>query len=584
MKFLRLLLLVLIAGRAALAATPGLYPAPPGPFTQIARKGHPAAQIILPAQPTELETFAASELQNYLARISDAKLPIVKEGERTAHRRSIFLGRTAKAAAAGVVPAEAVMGRDGFTIRSVSGGLIVQGRNDLGTLFGICELLERQFDVRWFMPGEIGEHIPRQPTLRLGSWDFTFKPSFRVRRVGEGEWSLHQRMNAYVSVAGRSVGVNWKWHFHTFALLMPPEEYFATHPEYFALVKGERKVTDSKTHGNQLCTSNPEVVREIARKMIATLDAEPDIEIIALSPNDGDGFCECANCRALDEPGRDWFARYSQRLATFNNQVARLVAAKHPRVLIKVGAYAMYARPPQGDEFRAEPNLLYQLCHLYFCHNHPIGSDQCRAGATFKAGPEFQPNQEFRRLLDQWSGLSSNLFVYEYYSIGGMAKAELPWPMIHTLRDDIPYYRNHGAQGFFTQLSDNLWHRLGLNYYLAAKLCWDADLNADALLADYFSKFYGPAAEPMEKYFLTMERAMQAWNGCVSYGLQGVTGMKTIGPKIFTPAVMQQLAACLEQAEPRATSDPLRAKRVALARQMYSETQKALAAIKSNQP
>ena len=77
--------------------------------------------------------------------------------------------------------------------------------------------------------------------------------------------------------------------------------------------------------------------------------------------------------------------------------------------------------------------------------------------------------------------------------------------MVHTMRSDIPYYRDRGVEGFYTQLSESTWHRLGLNYYVAAKLCWNADLDADALLDDYFDGFYGPAAGPMGDYFMAMD-------------------------------------------------------------------------------
>jgi hypothetical protein len=558
------------------SASAGLFKAPCGPFADVVRAGLPKAQIVLPAQSSYLEQFAAAELQTYLARISGAKLPVLAESEADGASFAFFLGNTRKAATAGVTPDEQRMGRDGFALRSVPGGLIVLGRNDLGTLFGVYELLERHFDVRWFMPGDMGEHVPRRETLRLGQVNLVFKPSFRVRWVGNGEWSLRQRMNAYIKAGERDVGINWKWHFHSFRLLIPPEKYHAEHPDYFALVKGKRTVTDSKTHENQLCTANPDVVKEVARNLIATLDAEPGIEIITLSPNDGGGFCECDLCRALDEPGRDWFAKYSRRLALFNDQVAKLVREKHPRVLIKTGAYAMYARPPLDPDYRPDPNQLVQLCHLYFCHNHPVGSDACRAGPTYKPSPEFQPNQEFRQILDQWGKLSPHLFVYEYYTISGMSRAGLPWPVVHTLRRDIPFYRQRGVEGFYTQFNEGQFYQLGLNYYLTAKLCWDADLNVEALLTDYFEKFYGPAAAPMRDYFMTMERSMQQWNGCVSYGLQGVTGMKVIGPKIFTPEVLARMGARLEKAERLSAGDETLARRVSLARRMYAETQQAL--------
>ena len=112
-----------------------------------------------------------------------------------------------------------------------------------------------------------------------------------------------------------------------------------------------------------------------------------------------------------------------------------------------------------------------------------------------------------------------------------------------------------------------------------AKLCWNADLNVDALLEDYFEKFYGPAAAPMRDYFMAMERSMQRWNGCVSYGLQGVTGLKVIGPKVFTPEVMARMRASLERAELLTVGDETLAKRVGLARRMYGETQQVLETI-----
>ncbi len=568
---------MILSGLLLSSAVAGALYEPAGePFASIVVGGKGQAQIVTPAKPTTLEQFAASELQSYFEKISGAKLPIVEESQKDSVRYTFFLGNTRRALQAGVATDERTMGRDGFTLRSVSEGLIVLGRNQLGTLFGVYELLERYYDVRWFMPGDIGEYVPQHETLKMGQVNLTYKPSFRVRWVGLDEWALRQRMNVFVRIGKKNVGIKWKWNFHTFSKLMPPKKYYAEYPEYFAMVNGKRTVTDSKSHGNQLCTTNPDVIRIVGENLNAVLDADPDIEIITLSPNDGGGFCECDKCVALDEPGRDWFAKYSRRLAIFNNQIAKLVKQKHPDVLIKVGAYAMYARPPLDADYRPEENLFFQLCHLYFCHNHPLGSKGCKAGETYQPSKSFQPNQEFCKILDQWKDLSPHLFVYEYYTIGGTSRSNLPWPLVHTMRSDIPYYRDHGVEGFYSQQDGNLWHRLGLNYYVAAKLCWNADLNVDALLDDYFEKFYGSAAEPMRDYFMAMEQSMQQWNGCASYGLQGVNGLRVIGHKIFTPPVMQRMRGGLEQAEQLTAREKTLSARVAMVRKMFDETKTAL--------
>lgn len=552
-----------------------LYKPAPGPFFEIIKSGKVNSQIIIPSKPSHLEEFAASELQKYFKMMSQAELPIIKEGIEKNYSYSFFIGNTRRAIDTGIKPGEEKMGSDGFRLKSIKDGIILLGKDDLGSLFAVYELLERYFDIRWFMPGEMGLFYPINNTLKIGQVNMMYEPSFRVRWISSGDWALHQRMNVYVTAGGKKVGINWKWNFHTFAKLIPPDKYYAGHPEYFAMVNGKRTVTESLSHGNQLCTSNPDVIREVANNIIDTLNKDPGIEVISLSPNDGGGFCECENCCSYDEPDPDKFNLYTNRLAIFNNEVAKIVKEKYPKVLIKVGAYAMYTRPPLNENYLPESNLLFQLCHLYFCHNHPLGSNLCKLNETYKPAERFLPNTEFEKILDRWLTISPHVFIYEYYSISGMSRTPLPWPLIHTMRTDIPFYRDKGIEGFYTQTSDD-WGRLGLSFYIAAKLCWNADLDVDDLLDDYFEKFYGPASAPIKVYFLTMEKSMQDWNKCVSYGIQGVAGLKGIGPEIFNQETMKIMDQNLIQAEREVVNDLLYSGRVAMIRRIHEETREVI--------
>ena len=100
-------------------------------------------------------------------------------------------------------------------------------------------------------------------------------------------------------------------------------------------------------------------------------------------------------------------------------------------------------------------------------------------------------------------------------------------------------------------------------------------------MKDYFEKFYGIAATPAKDYFMTMEKAMQDWNGCVSYGLQGVSGLREIGPEIFTLSVMEKMKQSLTQAEHLSSDDEIASRRVAMLRKMFDETEEALKKIES---
>jgi hypothetical protein len=197
-----------------------LYEPAPGPYSKLVKAGKANAQIVIPASPSYLEEYAALELQKYVESITSAQLPVLKDGETAKHPYTFFIGNTKKAEDAGVQGDAEKMGRDGFEIKTVDKGLIILGRNDPGTLNGVYELLERCFDVRWFMPGE--EYVPKSKSLKMGQVNLLYKPSFDIRWVSQGDWALKQRMNAFVKAGNQNAGVNWKWNFHSFYSLMPP--------------------------------------------------------------------------------------------------------------------------------------------------------------------------------------------------------------------------------------------------------------------------------------------------------------------------------------------------------------------------
>ena len=569
-----MLTLLIAVGTSATVARSGQQTLAPaeGPRHTLVADGRASATIVLPEKPDPLEKHAAAELQKYAKAITGVTIPIVGEPQKP-RGFGLWLGQTSTARSAGFTLSEEKLGRDGYAARADEKGLVLAGRCPLGTLFGVYDLVEREFGVRWCEPDELGEVVPKADTLSIGTFRREFQPSFRYRWVHSNDWSLKQRMNCYVKVDGKSVGVNWKWHFHTFAILIPPEKYSKIHPEWFALLNGKRRTFDERpSHGAQPCTSNPEVVDKLVEGLLKTLDADPTIEIITLSPNDGGGFCECEKCKALDGPDRGWFARYSNRLAVLNNQVAKGVAQRYPDVKIKVGAYAMYARLPSIENYRPEPNLLFQLCHIYFCHSHPVTSGKCRAEKTYKPSHNFLPNQEFTEILKRWRKLTENLFIYEYYALGGWSKTEMLWPMVHAMRHDIPWYRDMGAKGFYTQIGP--WKRAPLNYYVAAKLAWNADLDVDWLIDDFCRKFFEGAAEPMRAYLLEMEEAMVRNNQCISYGLRGGRA-KVLGPKIFDKPTRNRLRKSLDDARNRAKSDVVR-RRIAEIRLGFEECEKSI--------
>ena len=536
------------------------YPPASPPLVTLVENGRARAAIVAPAAPSAIEARAVEELVDYVRKMTGVELPVVAEADES--RLPLYLGAAAKPGLGRVEWDR--LGDDGFVLRSGAQGVYVAGARDLGTLFGVYHLLEKHLGVRWFMPGELGEVVPRRDTLAIGTFDQTEVPSFGIRWIEGGDWALRQKMNVGVEVGGRPVGVHWQWSFHTHFKLIPPEECYDEHPEWFASIGGKRRRPTPGRQNQQLCTSNPELIDQMARRVIETFDDDPSLDVLALAPQDGGGFCQCDECAALDEdrpPEEAWHATYSRRLAVFNNEVARRVARKHPDKLIKVGAYAMYLRVPLDPDYRPEPNLAVQVCHTYSCNSHPIASAGCPGNTKY-----------FRRELEHWAKIADHLFIYEYYNKG--AWGGLPYHQVHLIRDDVPYYHGLGAEGFYTQAAGRRWSACGLNHYVAAKLAWDVDLDVDRLLDDFYETFYAEAAGPTREYWQTLDRAFAGYEKCLSpFGRRWTT---LAAPEIFTPETIAALDAAVARAEQAARSEVVE-KRVQMIRARVDLTKNAMA-------
>ena len=329
----------------------------------------------------------------------------------------------------------------------------------------------------------------------MGTFRREFKPSFEYRWVCEGDWALHNRMNLWAPVNGQTVGVNWKWDFHTFRELIPPDKYFKAHPEWFALVKGKRQgITDLSGHDSQLCTSNPEVIEKLAQGLVETIQADPTIEVISLTPNDGGGFCECKNCEALDGPPRGRLqtaSRGSKRNPGRTPIALRSWTTRWPGAWPNTSRTLRSRSAPMpitscrrtSRTSGMEPNILVQICR-------------------------FSPS---RSIVEQWAALTDQLGVYQYYAVGNFGRYQLLRPLVHEMRSDIPWLRDRGVKEFYTQYMQQPWYQCPLNHYIAAKLAWNADLDVDWLVSDYCDKFFEKASGPMRDYLLEIEQVMKRY-------------------------------------------------------------------------
>lgn len=115
----------------------------------IVKDGEPMARIYLPSVFGRATLLAAQELSNYIEKMTGARIPI-------------DFGKPI------LLELDLDGNRDGFTIEQRRNMLRIDGDSGHAVLFGVYQYLS-ELGVRWFMPGELGENVPRLASIKIGN-------------------------------------------------------------------------------------------------------------------------------------------------------------------------------------------------------------------------------------------------------------------------------------------------------------------------------------------------------------------------------------------------------------------------------
>jgi hypothetical protein len=444
----------------------------------LVKDGKPTAVILLPANPQDDEILAAAELAEHIKLISGADLPKTT-GQAPAGQVPIRLGAAADPALEGLIR-EKGSNPSAFALVVDAKGVSIRGQSAEGTLFGVYELLE-QLGVRWYMPGELGRVIPKLATVTVKPQRTVQVPSFDQRTLQHvsGLWTRRVRLGG----EQRSTGA------HGIPPFSPNSKLFAEHPEYFGLVGGQRRA-------RQACLSNPEVLKLAAQAIRNQLKANPNQKYIGLGPNDGGGHCECAECAKLDggvhDPFRDGES-HTDRYVWFYNQLLDELK-EYPNLHIVTYIYASYIMPPA--KVTPNPRIVAVFA--------PITLDRIR-GMDNPMSPD---RHAFRYIIDEWSKFGLNEMYYRGY-YNNLACPQFPISQVDRIRHETPVFREKGINVMRVEVILPSWSMNTPTLYLAPRMMWDVKTDVDALLEEFYQKFYGPASAPMGQYYEALDAAFR---------------------------------------------------------------------------
>ena len=455
------------------------------------------ATIIYPSDSPESEQYAARELQRYLQEITGAEVSLLKDSNvrkgkiknesnspgiaDQEHINYIIIGsnRLLDQNYPGLDEKIKELDQDSFLLKTIDSNLIIAGDRPRGTLYGVYSFLEDYLGCRW--PAADCEHVPVRETVTIPHIDKKQGPGFQFRDIlyreaEDGDWAAKNRLNTeHPDLQEKHGGkLTYGLFVHSFYELLPPEEYYADHPEYFALHDGERR-----REKGQLCLSQPDVFSIVLNNLKQRIEQNPEADIFSVSQNDNAAYCECEDCRRIDEQE----GSPSGSLLHFVNKIAREIEKDYPDIYIDTLAYWYTRKPPAHIE--PHDNVIIRLCDIECCFLHPLIS--CAQ------------NQSFVRDLKQWQDITERLHIWDY--VVNFRHYLMPWPNLYVLQPNIQLFWENNVISLFEQGNrSGKGEFASLRSYLLARLMWNPRADFDRLIDEFLTCFYGRAAPPLREY------------------------------------------------------------------------------------
>lgn len=465
--------------------------------------------------------FAASELSNYIGRITGKKISIAEQGADVFQ----IAVSTDKAVPAGIRERLKGHGDEAFVVESDGDCLFMVGNSPRAVVYAVYHFLEKHLECRWFTYDPAEEIVPQKSMAEIktliknGIKDFE-KPHFPVRmlqyytyEIGpEGtplanevvkswpqliQWMAKLRLNIFQFSLDHTTDCIGLWESfrasnaiaelrrrgielgaggHMVNLLFMTEKDFQKHPDWRPFYKGERQ------NRGQFCTCNPDAREHYIQGIVAFLKANPAITYLGLYPNDTGGWCECPLCADTSMP---------DRLMELNNRMFERLCVETPKVRFSHFAYGSHTALPTRE--KPSPGMMVNYA--------PWGRD---------FSVPIEKSENFRDLFIQWRDYcrqhGKDIILHEkYIRLEWMGFHMLPLPV---LSQDMKFYRKEGAGGFEQAAEHAGWWVKSPNSYVLSHLMWNSDENAQMLTDEFFARFYGPCSMEIAECYALVESAM----------------------------------------------------------------------------
>lgn len=392
-------------------------------------------EIIVSENSIQSEKYAATEFQRIFKSITGNELKI---STKVHSKNAIYIGNDSVKRSPVPNLNTPVGGEEGFHIH-ISNDLMIAGAQPRGVLYGVYEFFERYAGV-CFLTRDHTYIPPDASKIPIPMGNFTYEPSFFFRwpfyeeNYNDPAFATRLRVNTISDEKYLGGKTSQELISHSISTYVPVSKYGKTHPEYFALEEGVRKL-DVGGGGPQVCSTNADVIRIVTEGVTRVLDSNPSLTSISVSQMDNNSVCECPACSALSTKEESQGAPH----LVLVNAVAKSIAISHPGVKIGTLVYWYSRKPPKNMTLL--PNVQIMLCSIECCTFHPLDDPSCSR------------NKLFCEDLYKWKDICKNILIWNYNT--NFTAYDLPFPNFNTISRNVGLFEKNGVQGVFMQAAGN---------------------------------------------------------------------------------------------------------------------------------
>lgn len=433
-----------------------------------------------------------------------------------------------------------------FRITRERSRVVIRAASQEGLSNGIYALCGDVLGARWYWPSDLGlEYIGSVPD-KFPEQRWLEQPSFIQR-------ALHPVDTDF----GRRNRLSRPFQFnHALGQVFTPKLY-ETNPEVFPIVKGRKRVPKGNNGTDpQPNFAHPDAVEIAAAAAQRYFEKNPRSLSFSLSINDNVLFDESKLTQRQVTPLKYFRTRpdYTDYVFTFMNAVATMV----------------FDEEGMWQNENGEDRYLTALAY-YWTEPAPTISIHPRVMPVLTSDRAQWHDPEYRAedkvLIEGWADSGAERIATWDYYFG----APYPYPRQFNqwMIESLQHLQAEGVDVFYSQLP-SAWGLDGAKAWLASKLLWDTKQDSGALLDEYYTHFFGAAAEPMRAFYEAAEAHRNANAGKADW-IKFYKDEAGVG--LFPSSVLAQLRGLIESARAAVQDDPRRLARVKIVSEAYTFTE-----------